>query len=227
MAISFDDLFIKPVETQDIREIYQKDFTYKTKKIEFNMHYKHKMISVEELKIFLVDDKTKLEHCQHVKPCANFGNAWSCPPVAPTFDKYNRDGYKNCLVYAFWIDWNFKINSKNPYFMLLNANRTVTPYAWEYAMKLEKIFGGKVLTDGRCPICPKCAKKENKPCKFPNKRRSSLEAVGIHATNLCETVLQHKISWYKKEGKRIVVPIYITAVNGFLTNAKQPKGMIE
>jgi len=225
--MKFDDIFLKPVQTQKQRDIYQKDFTYKTKLIEFNMHYKHKMISVEELKTYLVDEETVIYHCTHDKPCGNFSQAWSCPPVAPSFDKYNKDEYKNCLVYAFWIDWNFQINSDNPYFKLLNANRTVTPFAWDYAIKLESRLGGKILTDGRCPICPKCAKKHNLPCKFPSRRRSSLEAVGIHATNLCETVLEHKISWYRKEGKRIIVPEYITAVNGFLTNAEQPKEMLE
>jgi predicted metal-binding protein len=94
-------------------------------------------------------------------------------------------------------------------------------------MKLEKLFGGKLLTDGRCPICPKCAKKENKPCVYPKRRRSSLEAVGIHATNLCEEVLQHKISWYRKANKKIIEPEYMTAVNGFLTDANQPKEMIK
>jgi len=223
--MKFDDIFQKTVKTQTERNLYSKDFKYDTKKISFSMHYKHKMISVEELKKFLVDDETIIKHCTNIKPCANFGNAWSCPPVAPSFERYNN-GYKNCLVYAFWIDWDFKINSDNPYFKLVNANRTCSPYAWEYGMKLEKTLGGKILTDGRCPICPKCAKKENLPCKFPKRRRSSLEAVGIHATNLCEEVLEHKIDWYRKEGKRIIEPAYITVINGFLTDAEQPEEML-
>jgi len=225
--MKFNDIFAPKVQLQKERDLYQKDFLYKTAKIEFSMHYKHKMISVEELKKFLVDDETKIYHCTHHKPCANFDNAWSCPPVAPSFDKYNIDDYKNCLVYCFWVDWEFKINSENPYFKLVNANRTVSPYAWEYGMRLEKLLGGKLMIDGRCPICPRCHKKEGKPCAYPKRRRSSLEAVGIHATNLCEEVLQHKIEWYRKVKGRIVEPKYITVVHGLLTNNDQPEGLIK
>ena len=225
MDVSFDDVFLKPVKTQEKREIYEKDFIYKTPKITFNMHYKHKMISVEELKKFLVDDETKVAHCNHVKPCNNFGNCYSCPPIAPRLEKYNP-GYKNCLVYSFWVDWDFKINSDNVYFKLINANRTVSPYAWDYGMKLEKHLGGKVMIDGRCPICKTCKKKLGEPCAFPKRRRSSLEAVGVHATNLCEEILQHKIEWYKKVDGKIVEPAYITVIHGFLTNAEQPEVML-
>ena len=225
MAMKFDDIFQKTVKTQTERNLYCKDFKYSTKKIEFSMHYKHKMITVEQLKTFLVDDETKVKHCTHIKPCANFDNAWSCPPVSPSLEKYNL-GYKNCLVYCFWIDWGFKINSDNPYFKLVNANRTVSPYAWDYGMKLEKLLGGKVLIDGRCPLCKPCRKKIGQPCAYPKKRRSSLEAVGIHATNLCEEVLRHNIEWYRKVDGKIVEPAYITVVHGFLCDADQPVEMV-
>jgi predicted metal-binding protein len=224
--MKFDDIFQKPVKTQTERNLYSKDFKYDTKKISFSMHYKHKMISVEELKKFLVDDDTIIKHCTNIKPCANFSNAWSCPPVAPSFDKYNN-GYKNCLVYAFWIDWDFNINSDNPYFKLVNANRTVSPYSWIYAMKLEKILEGKVAVDGRCPICRICMKKLGKPCAYPKKRRSSMEAIGIHATNVAKEVLDHEIQWYRKENGEIITPDYITCIHAFFTNSEQPKEMIQ
>ena len=224
--MKFDDIFMPEVELQNKWDLYQKDFVYETPKIKFNMHYKHKMISVADLDKFMVDDETKIKHCTYHKPCNNFGNCYSCPPVAPRLEKYNP-GYKNCLVYAFWVDWDFKINSDNVYFKLINANRTVSPYAWKYGQKLEKTLGGKIAIDGRCPICIKCMKKLGKPCAFPKQRRSSVEAIAIHATNLCEEVLQHKIEWYKKVDGKIVEPRYISVIHCFFTDAEQPKEMLK
>ena len=207
-------------------QLYQKDFTYKTKLITFQMHYRHKLISVEQLHKFMVSDDEKNHACTHGLTCANYGNCYSCPPIAPSFEKYNRKGYKNCLVYCFWTDWNFSINSTNPYFKLINANRTLSPYAWKYGQLLEQRVGGKDMIDGRCNLCSICKKKLEKPCAFPQERRSSLEAVGIDATQLCEAILEHKIQWYRKVNNQIIEPSYLTVVHGLLTNSEQPEEML-
>jgi len=199
----------------------QHDFQYETPKIKFSMHYKHKLISFEELKKYEVSKEEKISACTHVIKCANFGNCWSCPPVSTSLDVYNLKKFKNCLVYSFWVDWDFEINSDNSYFKLINANRTVSPYAYKYGTAIEHIIGGKLMLDGRCPICRICMKKLDKPCLFPQKRRSSLEAVGIHATNLCEQVLDHQIQWYKKENGKQIEPEYITVIHGLLTNLEE------
>jgi len=205
----------------------QYDFKYKTPKIEFNMHYTHKLISYEELKNFEVSKEEKIHACTHGLTCANYNNCFSCPPISPNLDRYNKENYKKCLVYSFWVDWDFVIGSDNPYFHLVNANRTISPYGWKYAMVLEKKLGGKVMIDGRCPICRVCEKKKGKPCAYPKERRSSLEAVGINATELCEKVLEHKIQWYRKENDKIIEPEYLTIVHGLLTNIEvEPETII-
>ena len=208
------------------------DFRYKTKKIDFSMHYKHRLISIDKLKEYMVSDEEKNLACTHGLTCSNHKNCWSCPPLAPSFDKYNRDPsnkpYTKCLVYAFWIDWDFSINSDNPYFRLINANRTVSPYTFNYGKILESAFGGKDMIDGRCPLCIKCKKVLGEPCAFPKERRSSLEALGIDATRLSECVLEHEIQWYKKIEKDIIIPKYITAIHGFLCNLeREPNGIVK
>jgi len=208
--------------------LYQKDFIYKTKKITFSMHYKHKLITVDYLHKFIVSDEKKIWMCSHDKPCSNFNNCWACPPIAPSFEKYNKKGYTNCLVYAFWVDWDFEINSDNQYFKLVNANRTLSPYTWKYGQLLEHKLGGKDMIDGRCPLCTPCKASltPREPCTFPKQRRSSLEALGIDDCTLSEEVLHHKIYWYKKEGKKTISPPYLTCIHGLLTNSEQPEEML-
>jgi len=219
-------LFPNVIETLDNPILYTKHFPYKTKKITFSMHYKHKLITFEELKEFRVENRE--EGCLHVKPCSNYKNCWGCPPYAPLLERYNQKNYKYCLVYCFWLDWDFSIASDNPYFKLINANRTLSPYATKYGQKLEMLLGGKDMIDGRCPLCPKCyaSFEPKQPCKFPTKRRSSLEAVGLDASLLSERVLEHPIQWYKKVDDKIVEPRYLTCVHGLLTDSKQPKEMV-
>ena len=207
-------------------QLIQNDFTYQTKKIKFEMHYKHKLIPLEKLLEFQVENKE--EGCLHVKPCNNYNRCYSCPPIAPNLNKYNSS-YTHCLIYAFWCDWNFILDSSNPYFKLVNANRTLSPLAFKYGQKLERILGGKDMIDGRCPICIKCkaSLEPRQPCPYPKQRRSSLEAVGLDASALSEKILNHPISWYLKKDKTITEPKYLTVIHGLLTNSKQPKEMVK
>jgi predicted metal-binding protein len=208
-------------------QIVQKDFVYQTKKIKFNMHYKHNLISVERLNDFLVYDKT--EGCKHIKQCNNFGRCYSCPPFSLSLEKYNDKGYKNCLIYCFWVDWDFVIASTNSYFMLINANRTLSPYATNYGNKLESILGGKDMVDGRCGLCIKCnaSLDPKQPCVFPTKRRSSLEAVGLDASKIAKAILGHEIYWYKRVGEKVVTPKYLSCIHGLLTDSLEPMEMVK
>ena len=44
------------------------------------------------------------------------------------------------------------------------------------------------LGAGGCRICPKCAKQEDKPCRYPDLAMSSLEAYGINVSVLAPQV---------------------------------------
>jgi predicted metal-binding protein len=207
--------------------IFSTDFEYKTEKITFSMHYKHQLISFETLKEFLISDEAKNAACQHGLVCSNRNACFSCPPFAPSLEKYNTENHKNCLVYAFWVDWNFTMKSDNPYFHLINSNRTVSPYIYHYGQILEQVLGGKDCIDGRCRLCDPCMLKLKKPCAFPKQRRSSLEALGIDASSLSSKVLQHPIQWYTKNNGNITTPQYITAIHGLLTDiTNEPDHMI-
>jgi len=176
------------------------------------------LVSFERLKTFLVEDR--VSPCRHGIVCSNSGTCYSCPPLSPTLEKYNKLNYKNVLVYCFWVDWDFKINSDNQYFRLINANRTLSPFAWNYGQKLEIVLDGKDIIDGRCHLCIKC----NYPngCLFPDKRRSSLESLGVDASRLSSEVLKHEIQWYHKKS----IPKYLTVIHSLLTNSDEPKTML-
>jgi len=216
-------------------QLIEETFVRKTAKFVLNIHYRHLMVSYETLKQYVVSEKAKIAMCSGQtsrlkKPCANYQNSWSCPPYAPSLDNYNNKKFKYCLLYCTWIDWDelaSQIASKNKYFVLINANRTLNPWMWHYGQKLERVLGGKDMIDGRCPLCLRCEAKFGRPCKHPKARRSSLEALGLHATRLCKDFLKHEIQWYRSFRGVIETPKWVTCIHGLLTNSLQPKGMIK
>ena len=222
-------LFQKDIEKFEPGEeqLVETSFPYQTKKILFNVHYKHNLISFEQLKTYLVEDR--VSPCQKGLVCNNSGKCYSCPPLSPTLEKYNR-GYKNALVYAFYVDWDFKMKDnpkypkQNQYFHLVNANRTLSPMAWNYGQQLEKLLGGVDCIDGRCPICVKC--NYPKGCLYPTERRCSMESLGLDASRLSKEILNHEILWYIKIDNKIQVPKYLTVIHSLITNSNEPKTRI-
>ena len=189
-------LLTKPKEQQ---------FEYTTSKLKLNIHFKHNLITVEKLKQYLVpkhliDAFCKGEYNQTKLACKNYGNCYSCPPYAPSFEE---------------------IKSKNPFFVLMNAYRTLSPLMYKYGQWLERTIGGKDMIDGRCRLCKPCRLQLGEPCRYPSKRRSSLEALGIHASKLAKEVLNHKIQWYRRVNGKLVIPEYVTVIHGLLTNSFQ------
>lgn len=184
------------------------------------------LIPVNTLKDFIVPDRTL--GCRHGITCNNFNRCYSCPPLSPTLERYNRENYKNCLVYCFWIEWRFKIEGNNPYFKLLNANRTLSPYSWNYGHKLESLLGGKLCCDGKCKECKTCnaSYEQKRPCVNPSGMRCSLESLGVDASKLSKDVLHHNIVWYIKEKGKVFIPDYITVINALLTDSNEPKRML-
>ena len=137
--------------------------------------------------------------------CDDYARRLSCPPFAPTPTEFRRAlrDYSSALlvtflcpatispeksrcllsltlggedgdVQAFWKDW----------------------YAWktkayESLLELEQLAFGLGLPFalafgfGSCPLCKKC-ELELKDCRFPTRRRCSLEAVGVNVVATCK-----------------------------------------
>lgn len=211
-----------------VTEVFKKQ----TKKLDLDIHYRHNMIPFSLLLKYATDERDEVEnrckgeYSRRGEPCSNYGSCWGCPPHSPSLNKYNKDDWKHVLVWCMWIMWDQvseQIDSNNRYFYLMNSDRTLSPMMWKYGRKLERTLGGKMMCSGRCQVCKKCRAEQNEPCLHPNKRRSSLEALGINVVELSREVLDHEIDWYRSWQGEIETPEYITQVYGILTDNKEPK----
>ncbi len=142
---------------------------------------------------FLID-KEKLAYLCKIG-CKNYNNKYSCPPLAPSFEIYTKEA-KDFLVIMFLM----KLSEINPnyreYHKIRMANSILKSRIEKTVRELEKITGINYLGTGACRLCRPCMFKLKKPCKWPEKKRSSLEALGVDCNVLVEKVFNIPLKWY-------------------------------
>lgn len=132
--------------------------------------------------------------------CPSYEHSWACPPEAPYLEEEVSKYQKFFLVY---VKFNLseyiqeikakypkksESNIKNAFFMtnLLRdkLEQEILEFFKEYYNKFEKKL---ILWDGFCRVCFNkkdrgCTYDSGDPCRYPDKKRYSMEAVGIDVT---------------------------------------------
>lgn len=146
--------------------------------------------------------------------CPHYNLSYTCPPNSPTYTTYTKD-YENVLVIAMYTDINEEnsINDVHPYLRRLLS---------DILIPLEKEFDGLLTDGGRCRYCEECTYVDNLPCRFPDKIRFSMEAMGIDLDKVCREILDHKIVWNNEESKS-----YCTVLGSINFNGNLPESDFE
>lgn len=141
---------------------------------------KASIINVEDL----VLNKEFRKYCKQ-NICKNYNTSYSCPPKCGSFNvlKNKISKYKNALILETinYIDTKSDIEIKkakrNHNGMTLNVK--------EY-LKTKFNIKSLIAGAGNCDLCKKCEYIENRPCKYPMKRFSSLSAYCVDVSNLAK-----------------------------------------
>lgn len=125
--------------------------------------------------------------------CPYYNLSYTCPPNSPKYTVYTKD-FENTLVIAMYtsIDEENSINDIHPYLRRLLSDMLIP---------LEIKFNGLLTDGGRCRYCDECTYVDNLPCRFPEKIRFSMEAMGIDLDKVCNEILNHKIVWDNNDSK--------------------------
>ena len=123
--------------------------------------------------------------------CPNYNTNHTCPPNSPTFTDYAKN-YQSSLVIAMYM--NIPKN-KN----MDETHQYLRGVLSDLLIHLEKRVNGLLTDGGRCMYCKECTCVENLPCRFPEKLRFSMEAMGIDLSSLCENLLNHSMMWNKND----------------------------
>lgn len=173
-------------------------------------------VPVEEYVEQCVDVDTFLECC---KQCENYNRIWSCP-------SFDFDALQYWKKYRFFHIIGLKLTIpeelRRKTLTKEEQNQVISQILWKEKAKLseelfeeEKKYPGSIsLSAGSCQNCKKntCTKLEGKPCRFPEKMRYSVEALGGNVGLTVTKYLKQELEWIE-EGK---LPDHFMLVSGLL-----------
>lgn len=142
--------------------------------------YKASMIDIDEITF----DENLRSYCE-VNYCGSYGKNYACPPSIGDVKEViaKAKSYKSALVFQTVTE----IEDSYDFEGMQKAALRHSKVADFINAELKKQYSDYLqLTAGGCTVCPVCSAVENKPCRFPDKMISSLEAYCMNVTILAE-----------------------------------------
>lgn len=132
--------------------------------------------------------------------CPSHGNSWGCPPYA--FDPETvSNGFKTVTLMGTTIEFDEATRAECT---TAEMSRSVATQAMQEVWKTllpelyekeRQVKGSRCFTF-RCTLCPEgCTRPEGKPCRYPDRLRYSLEAVGFDVTAAASDLLGIDLEW--------------------------------
>lgn len=155
-----------------------------------------------------------LEFCQ---VCPRYNKCWACPPH--DFDPVSLLAPYN---YVYIIGAKVLIPAElrgevTGHEAVAAKAEAITQEARKYLdpimLSLERTIGDALCCyGGTCYLCAACQKAKGKPCIYPDKRRSSLEALGFDVAGTTQDLLGFELLWSEES-----LPPYLTVVSALFT----------
>lgn len=113
--------------------------------------------------------------------CGNYNKSWKCPPNVGKLEdlKAKYTAYENIFVFTTKHEIEDSFDIEGMFAARLKHDET------EDIVRKILPKGCEVLGAGGCNVCAKCAFP--KPCRFPEKAKTSVEACGINVVSLAKT----------------------------------------
>ena len=116
--------------------------------------------------------------------CGMYGRSWMCPPHVGKVEDLiaQAKAYRTALVYQI-VD---TLEDSYDFEGMMEAGQKMNDLTQRVRDELKDEIdpNSLLLGAGGCRLCPVCAKREDKPCRFPDKALASLEAYCISVSDL-------------------------------------------
>ena len=115
--------------------------------------------------------------------CGGYGACYMCPPDVGPIDELiaKAKRYPHCIMYqnVYELEDSFDIEG------MFEAKKAHHQVAQKIQEAVKLLLAGRFLhlEAGGCGVCERCAKRDQLPCRFPEKALPSLEAYGIDVYN--------------------------------------------
>lgn len=158
------------------------------------------------LKEIVFDKKTR-EYCNNPKfPCPHYNHSWACPPEAPYLEDEIKSFSKYILVYKKFDLKKYikKIQAQHPHRKkptILNKFYTKGIVRKLCSTEIKKVLSTLhndpdnilIIWHTHCRLCEEelnkpCTYDTGEKCRYPEKIRYSMEAVGINVTETAKNV---------------------------------------
>lgn len=180
----------------------------------YTVEYRKNSMPLHDFRQKYQDQEKYIAYCRE---CPRYNTAWSCPPLPFNVDSYLERF--NCINVMC-----AKINLSPQIIDEADTPDKIKTVGWnillsvklnmeEKLRQLEKhILGSVSLSSGGCNLCKVCSRKDNMPCRQPDKMRYSLDAFGFDLTVITKDMFDINILWCKER-----LPEYFTLIHGILT----------
>jgi len=115
--------------------------------------------------------------------CGFYGACWTCPPDAGTIDALIQKvrSFQRVLVFLTVSALEDSFDIEGMHEASLRHNELVSQVQSAAKAQGMDCF---LLGAGACGVCLTCTKRENLPCRFPDRAITSLEACGVDVSHL-------------------------------------------
>ena len=115
--------------------------------------------------------------------CGKYGKSWACPPGCGTIEQAAEQlrRYDSGLL----VQTTGTLADEFDYEGMQSAARRHKRSFESFARQARLLYPGCLpLTAGTCTLCAKCTYPD-RPCRFPGRRLSSMEAYGLWVSDIC------------------------------------------
>ena len=119
--------------------------------------------------------------------CGMYGRSWMCPPLVGAVEDLIAQAktYSTAVVYQ-TVD---ELEDSYDFEGMMAAGERINKLSQTLRRHMRDMgdTDSLFLGAGGCRICPRCAKLDDEPCRFPDEAMSSLEAYGINVSTLARS----------------------------------------
>lgn len=115
--------------------------------------------------------------------CGKYGKCWMCPPDIGPIDELMAKVKSFPKAVLYQIIWEIEDSFDFEGMMEAGEKNSALSQRLQKVLKAEMEVPFWHLTSGGCHVCKACARAADKPCRFPERALTSLEACGIDVYN--------------------------------------------
>ncbi len=171
---------------------------------------------------YIAKFRNEAKFIEFCKKCKNYNTSWSCPPFTTNYTAcISKFSLTNIIGIKINIDQPTRQKAKSTEernTLIREIFGSVRKEVDSELLKLEaEVQPSLLFYAGSCIICypNKCSRTDGKPCRFPSKMRSTLEAIGFDMGRTNSELLGIELKWCNDNE----LPPYFTLIYGLLTNS--------